>query len=164
MIYWILISILALFLILVFVKSLVYKRFKFKICAICSAVSLTWITLLILKTTGFEISNILLGILMGESITGIMYLFEKTAKKEGRRNLLWFKIIIILLGTWLVYLLLTQGFNQSLIVLLVISLVVAVIIYAVLKTKKNDKIKNKKYSRFRNEIAKLEEKFEHCCD
>ena len=164
MIWLALIGIFVLFVLFASVRGTVYKRFGFKFCAICAAVSLTWIGLLIAKLSGWQIDTLLLGILMGESITGIMYLFENTAKKKGKNNLLWLKVIIILLGTLTVYLFLTQGITLESISAIVISIAFAVVVYFSLKRKKGKKMPNKKYGKFRKDIKELEERFEHCCD
>ncbi len=55
---------------------------KLKICALCAAVSTTWLGLLGIKLFGFDIDPLIIGILMGGSAVGIMYLLEqKTPKK-----------------------------------------------------------------------------------
>ena len=164
MIWLALIGIFALFVLFASVRGPIYKRFGFKFCAICAAVSLTWTGLLIARLSGWQIDTLLLGILMGESITGIMYLFENIAKKEGKSNLLWLKVIIILLGTLTVYLFLAKDITLELISAIVISIVFAIVVYFSLKRKKGKKIPNKKYGKFKKEIKELEEKFEHCCD
>lgn len=167
MIQWItiaLISILVLFVIFAFARELIYKKFKLKICSICAAVSLTWITIIILKTIGIEIDNLLPGILMGESITGIMYLFENKAKEKSQNNILWLKVVIILLGTLLVYLFLTKGLSLEFIITLIISIILAIVINIKLNKKKKNKSIPKEHGKFKNEIEKLEERFEHCCD
>lgn len=164
MILWALIGIFVLFVVFSFLRETIHRISGIKICSICSAVSLTWITLLALKIGGMEISPILIGILMGESITGIMYLFERKAKKSGKNRILWLKSVIIILGTLLVYLLLTQGFSQGLVIAAIISIVIAVFVYESIKNNGGKKANNKKYGKFRKEIAKLEDKFEHCCD
>jgi len=106
MIYEILFFILALFLIFaLLVNPISTKLFRRKICAICAAVSLTWLSLFVLKYLGYAIDILIIAILMGESITGIMYLFEDYVEKKNKK-LLPLKILIILLGTLLVYLLL----------------------------------------------------------
>lgn len=165
MILWVLGSILVLFVFFSLIRNLAHKWFKIKVCAICGAVSLTWLTLLVLKFLfGIEINTLILGILMGESVTGIMYLFETKAKEYKKNKLLWLKVFIIIIGTGMVYLLLTQGFSLAFIFLSVVAVVLAIFILIKLRSKKSKKVVNKKYSRFSKEIKKLEEKFEHCCD
>ena len=106
MIYYVLFFILALFLFFaLIITPFIKNRFNKKLCAICAAVSLTWIGLLIAKYLGYSIDALILAILMGESVTGIMYLFEGYAEKKNRKFLP-LKALIILLGTLLVYLVL----------------------------------------------------------
>ena len=65
-----------------------------KICLICAAVVITWVTLLILMWAGHSIDKTLLAILMGMSVSAI-------ATKYGQ-NLIW-KTGIVVLGlplTW----------------------------------------------------------------
>ena len=50
---------------------------KLKVCALCAAVSTTWLALLIMKLSGVDIDPLIIGILMGGSAVGIMYLLEK---------------------------------------------------------------------------------------
>lgn len=178
MILWALLGMLVLFLLLVFSREALQKKFKIKICAICSTVSLTWITLLVLKLfLGVkEIDNLFVGILMGGSLVGIMYLFEKKAKEAGKGRLLWIKFLIILFGVYLIYLFLSEVYN--LVFWLVLLASVILLIYIVVSIKGEEKEgsgkskgrKNgdwnigKKHSKLNKEIKKLEEKFEHCCD
>lgn len=164
MIIWALISILVLFVLFAFLRAFIHKKFGFKVCAICAAVSLTWIALLILKFSGLAVDNLLIGILMGESVTGVMYLFESKAKKAGKNRLLWLKVVVIIIGTLLVYLLLVKSISLGFIITLVVSVIFAVVIYATLKGKKNQKPIHKNYGKFRKEIEKIEERLEHCCD
>jgi hypothetical protein len=164
---WTTLGILVLFLVFVFLRKIIQKKLKLKICAICAAVGLTWITLLILKWSGFLIDNLLIGILMGESIVGIMYLFEKKIKEAKKENLLWLKVFIILIGTSLVYLLLSEFYGLGFWILLLISFVFLIYILISMKSsvrKKNKWVVEHKYGKFSKEIKKLEEKFEHCCD
>lgn len=162
MISTILAVIFVLFVFYVLIRTSLYKKFGFKLCAICTAVSTTWIALLILRFRGIVIDPLLIGILMGQSITGVMYLFENRAKKQGKNNIRWMKVFIILLGTALAYLLLTKGLSSGFITILIVSLIFTFILYALLNKKKV--VVSKKYSKFQNKIKKLEDKFEHCCD
>jgi len=66
-------AITVLFALLVGLRSL----FNLKICALCGAVSSTWIVLLVMFYVGLFNNPVLLGILMGGSIVGAMYLLEQ---------------------------------------------------------------------------------------
>src|SRR3989344_5074541 len=70
-------------------------KFNFKLCAICGSVFLTWIILIILKLSGINVDILFIGILIGQSITGILYLYEGYFKNRNRMFLS-FRIFIIL--------------------------------------------------------------------
>jgi len=74
-------SVLPLFIIattLIFVAGLIVQgSTRLKFCAVCVAISSTWLGLLGLRLAGFNINPMLIGVLMGESVVGIYYLLEK---------------------------------------------------------------------------------------
>lgn len=63
----------GLFTVLLVVKNL----FSWKLCAVCLAVSLTWLGLWGLYRLDWFHDPVLLAFLMGQSITGLYYLLEK---------------------------------------------------------------------------------------
>ena len=69
----ILIGIIVLFAVLILLR----KFFSVRICALCGAVSVSWIILLISFYWGYRVDPIIVGILMGGSIVGIMYFLEQ---------------------------------------------------------------------------------------
>ena len=158
-----LICIAILFVIFAFLRKPISDMFNFKICSICAAVLLTWLMLFVLGFMGYKVNNILIGILIGESIMGLMYMFENAAKRYEKKGLLWLKVFIILLGTYLAYLLLNDDIGYLFISLLVFSLLLSVLVIDRLKDKKTT-IDVKKDSKMTQNIRKLEEKLEHCCD
>ncbi len=164
MIFGVLIGIFALFVLFVFIREPIHKKFGVKICSVCAAVCLTWIALVVLKILGIQVSDILIGILMGESVTGVMYLFDNTREKKETKRMSWLKVLIILSGTLLVYSFLTQGFSVGLMIGFTFLTILGIIIYRSLRGQKSKDIVNNKYGKFKQEIAKLEEKFDHCCD
>jgi len=93
-------AIAGLFFVWLAVKPLIDKRFDKKVCAACAAVVSTWIILLLLNIFSVVKTQLLLAILMGQSIAGATYLMEKNEKLKG------FKIIAIIAGTAGVYYLL----------------------------------------------------------
>lgn len=101
----ILISLPALFILFIALRSI----FNIKICALCAAVSTTWILLLALLYTGKEIDPILIGILMGGSAVGLMYYLED--KLPERYHIFKFPFLITLI--LLIYLLLAQDTDNS---------------------------------------------------
>lgn len=83
--------------------------FKMQICALCAAVSTTWILLLALLYMGKEIDQTLIGILMGGSAVGLMYYLEN--KLPDKYHLFKFPFLITLI--LLIYLLLSQDTSNS---------------------------------------------------
>jgi MFS family permease len=73
-----LISILVLF---AFVL-LLQQFFPFPVCALCTAVITTWLVLIILYLSGLILAPVLVGILMGGSIVGSMYLLEERLDRK----------------------------------------------------------------------------------
>ncbi len=69
----ILIIITSLFLVILGIK----KIFSIKVCALCGSIVLTWIGLLLLYRTGYFRDAVLLGLLMGQSVTGLYYAVDK---------------------------------------------------------------------------------------
>ena len=101
MILYVLLSIILFYFLFALLKDFIYRVIKIKICAICGAVSLTWIILLILKFIGYEIESLLLGILLGQSVVGIMYYLED--KIKNKLTLSFVRLSTILIGTLVVY-------------------------------------------------------------
>lgn len=75
---WVLICIIAFFVLLMGVKEI----FKKKFCVLCVAVSLTWFLLLILYWKGLFTNKLIIALLMGSSVLGIFYLVEKKVKES----------------------------------------------------------------------------------
>ncbi|MDP3880770.1 MAG: hypothetical protein Q8Q32_01125 [bacterium] len=74
----VLIIIAVLFLLFLLLRAV----FSLKVCAICAAVSGSWIVLLLLFYFGFGVDAVLIAILLGGSIVGLMYLLEGTLAKQ----------------------------------------------------------------------------------
>ncbi len=60
------------------VKHLAKKRF----CVLCASVSLTWLSFLIFYWTDNFHDQVLLSLLMGQSVTGLYYFVEKRVPKS----------------------------------------------------------------------------------
>ena len=98
---WLVIAIIAvLFVLLLIIKTALPQKIKDKLCAVCLAVSLTWLTLLILYFNGQWQNASLLALLMGQSVVGVFYWLQ--AKKTAGRRLAQLPILLTL--TWLAYL------------------------------------------------------------
>ncbi len=93
-------SIAVLFVLFALVKSRIKKIAKYDLCAICAAVSITWIATIIIALLGYKIDKVLLAVLMGQSIAGMMYLLEE--KFKTKRSYL-IKLGTIIGGTIIAY-------------------------------------------------------------
>ncbi len=78
----ILLIITGMFFLLLIIKELFKDNTKKKICVICLAVSLTWVMLLILYFLNIFDNNVILALLMGETVLGVYYLAESKVKEE----------------------------------------------------------------------------------
>lgn len=116
---WAIASIILLFIIIVALQ----KHFKIP-CALCGAIALTWLALLILFWMGIWEDPLVIALLMGASITGVLYLLEKRVEKD----LLVFRAPFVLTMVVMALLLLGQ-FNMAAIVLLLAAWVVFILIY-----------------------------------
>ena len=88
-------AIAALFFVFLAIRNLT----NLKICAICGAVATTWIALIIANLLGYQFDILLLGILMGQSVTGAMYLADKSKNIYIQAT----KPLIIIAGTAIIY-------------------------------------------------------------
>ena len=82
-----------------FALFLVLKKWFPKICVICAAVALTWLVLLFGYHSDWFEDRLLLGLLMGQSITGIYYLLVKKMPEQWRI----FQLPLLLSLTYILY-------------------------------------------------------------
>lgn len=125
-----------------------------KICAICTAVSLTWIGLLAGYFLNWHDNLLWLGILMGGSIVGLMYKTEQYFKTKKLTNYWLIRIGIIVLGFLGVYLFLNREWDK-LILVVVISVLGGFFSLFFIKKEGEGKSKLPK---------NLKDKLDHCCD
>ncbi|HIH47589.1 TPA: hypothetical protein HA297_04785, partial [Candidatus Woesearchaeota archaeon] len=91
----ILIAITVLFFVFLIVKNL-FKKFR-NLCALCGAVSLTWIGLLVLLKLNRIQDTTIIALLMGQSTIGLFYLLQAKGKGKNRiMNLLRLPIYLVL--------------------------------------------------------------------
>src|SRR3989338_9010508 len=83
-----------LFLVFLFLKSILRKEW----CTLCLAVSMTWIGLLMLYKIGIFEDSILIGLLIGQSVVGILYVIEKRMNQKLRIFLLPVLLTLTTLG------------------------------------------------------------------
>jgi hypothetical protein len=91
---YIFVAIIALFVLLLILKSLT----KLKFCVICISISITWIGLVVLYWMDLFNNPIFLGILIGQSIVGFYYFLEKRMPEKFHLFRLPFLLSLTLFG------------------------------------------------------------------
>ena len=109
-------GIIGLFVLILIVKAFLGKKGE-KICAICSAFTLTWILLLVLYYLGIYDNLLLIGLLMGLTILGIYYTWERNVKKDKTIFRLPVLLTLVLTGY---YILTLENIIKELIILVVL--------------------------------------------
>ena len=109
------------------VKPHLQKMVPFKICSICLAVSITWLALLPLFFLG-ELDSMPIAILMGMSLTGIMYKLEAVFVNNKLKNFWFARITLVVGGFYLIWALIEENWN--LFILLAITLPISILISA----------------------------------
>ena len=103
MVYYILLAMVGTYFMWLVVSNLVSKILKFKICAICATVVSAWIGLLVLKLMGVVVNQIIIAVLMGQSVVGFMHFLERMAQTTNNSKLLLMKPVVIIVGTLVAY-------------------------------------------------------------
>ena len=124
-----------------------------KLCAICTAVSLTWFSILIMHIFGLYIDMIWLGIMMGGSVIGLMYKLDEYLRKNNYSGVWLLKLAIVIFGFLFTYLIINQKW-QLLLWLLPIGVIVGAIGFILLHKKSNQ----------HNLSSGLQDKLDNCCD
>lgn len=155
-----LISIPLIYLLVAIIKPSIQPKLPFNVCAICIAVSATWLILIGMWFFGIYVSLILLAILMGMSISGIMYKLEKLFSEKNLNNFWIIRIVIVLGGMYSVYALLNKQWN--LLVFIIILSLILVSIFSLLfqGTTHGDVINEQKKLGRKSSIIK---KLDDCC-
>ncbi len=151
------VSIALLYVVFTVFKKPIERIIPLKICAICSAVSVTWGVLLLgYLFELFPVDPILIGVLMGGSVVGIMYKLEDNYKKRKLRNFWIIRICVITLGFLAVYYILSKRW-EPLVLIVVLSVVVAIVAPVISKkeTSKKDSVEKK--------FKKMGIDFDDCC-
>jgi len=73
-------TIIGLFVLLLGVKSLIRRDF----CALCGAVSITWLAFLALAYSGQFENRFIIGVLMGQSVIGVFYYLNGRVSSEWK--------------------------------------------------------------------------------
>ena len=119
---FILLAITVLFALLIGLRSL----FNLKICALCGAVSTTWIILLVMFYGSVFNDPIILGVFMGGSVVGAMYLLEQKLPEHFQI----FKLPFFLTFVSVAYLALMRSFTFEVVVIPVLLWICMGAIYA----------------------------------
>jgi hypothetical protein len=97
----ILLGIIILFFVVLITKQFFSKALKEKTCAICVAVAITWVFLLVLFYLDKFENTLIIALLMGMTLLGIFYIFERNVKKELTLFRLPFLLTLIVVGYFL---------------------------------------------------------------
>lgn len=130
------------------------------ICSICAAVSFTWIFLLILWVLGYEVSMLSIGILMGMSVTGLMYKTEGFYKKKDVHNFWFVRLILILGGFYFVIMLLLKQWNYLLLIAVSTLLLSGLATFLFQGTTHKDVLKEQEKLGRKSEVIK---RLDNCC-
>ena len=142
------------------IKPLIQKLSPWNICAICSAVSTAWLIMLILWIVDVNISETMIGIMMGMSVTGIMYKAEALYKDKKIKNFWFVRLLMIVGGLYSIVLLLSERWSE-LIVLGVASFMLIVIVTFLVQGVKHEDVVDEATKKG---IAKsLLKKLDNCC-
>jgi len=126
---WIIVGITLAFFLIFIIREITNKK---KICVICTAVTLTWVSLLILYWKGLFDNQLIIALLMGQTILGIFYLSESKVKKELKLFRLPFLLSLIVIG----YIILTLDIRINLLIFLLILWILFILIYSLRTNKK----------------------------
>lgn len=112
---------------LIFIISLAVRYLiKRPFCSLCASIFLTWIALLVLYRVNRFHDQVLLGLLMGQSVTGIFYLAYRRLPKALRI----FSLPFFLSLTLISYILITNEIVMSAFFLLAVLWIGAWIIFS----------------------------------
>lgn len=90
------------------IKKPLKKIVKRDLCVLCASVATTWILALIAMLGGWGGDRLAVGILMGESVAGIMYALQRQGKKQQLITNGLNALATLIIGTTLAYSLITQ--------------------------------------------------------
>lgn len=112
------------------VGLLIKKYVKLSFCTMCVSVSLTWIGLLVLNMVGIDIPDVLIALLMGQSVVGLLYLLEKKVPDEYHV----FRIPFLLSMTYVAYIIVEGKIDNWIsIIFLLVLWIICILLYVVQK-------------------------------
>lgn len=128
------------FLAVVLIKPKIVKLTGWNICALCAAVSLMWMILLVLLWFGVIHETTSVAVLMGMSATGLMYKLGAYYEKRRLRHLWAVRLIVILGGYTIITMLLSQNWPGVLLVGIGVLLLLVVISFLAQGTTHQDAV------------------------
>jgi cytochrome c biogenesis protein CcdA len=161
----VLILITTLYFLLAYAKPAITKKINLFYCAICYAVSLTWLGLLALLILGYKFDTNILAALLGMSVTGIMYQLESFFKENNIKRFWLFRIILVNVGIALIYGII---FNSSGVLLVgLLGVLILILLFFYLASRKNPDISKPKGASSGKKkgkaLSELENRLENCC-
>lgn len=148
------------FFLTVIIKPYMQPRLKWNLCAICIAVSLTWLLLLILSWTGFTINPVAIALLMGMSITGLLVKIEFAYKKNHLKHLWLTRLVTIIGGFYFVITLLDKKWSTAFVLLVTIILILGILSFLLQGITHADAIKDVEGTEKEKSLLK---KLDNCC-
>ncbi len=126
-----------------------------KVCAICTAVSLTWLGVFIMYIFNMHNEIAWLGIMMGGSVIGLMYKVDEYMKKNNYKRIWLIRIFIVVFGFLFVYFLIEKSWQVFfwLIPLALISFTMAFLFLQKKSTTDDAELS-----------VELQNKLDNCCD
>ncbi|PIN73686.1 hypothetical protein COV20_05695 [Candidatus Woesearchaeota archaeon CG10_big_fil_rev_8_21_14_0_10_45_16] len=91
-------GIFGLFLLLLMIKEIFQSKMNVKFCVLCTAVTLTWVSLLVSYKLGYFNDSRIIALLVGNTILGIFYLVEKKVSERLRFFRLPFYLTLLTCG------------------------------------------------------------------
>lgn len=133
---------------------------SFKVCPICAGVSLTWLWLLaglfLVGWFGFPSDPLIIAILMGGSVVGLAYAFDKkNLTGDKKKYELFWNLIFIPTGFAAVYYLLNFKWKNFFLADLIMLSTYLYFLHLARRQKSNDKVNPA--------IKELEDKLKDCC-
>lgn len=91
-------GIISVFFVLLALKSFLPKKIHNKICVLCTAVGLTWVSLLVLYWLRIFQDMLIIALLMGSTVLGIFYIAEKHVADKWKFFRLPFYLTLVIAG------------------------------------------------------------------
>ncbi len=159
-IYYTLLSITLLYFVFALLfRELIKKVSGRPVCSICAAVSLTWFGSLVLKFLGYQVDNLIIGILMGGSVVGLMYQAENYFKKNNWS--FWFiRLVIIIGGFASTYFLIEEKFFSFFLSLALAAVLIIIAWFISAGGRRLSQVETSNPA----VLEELKDKLDHCCD